>query len=214
VWLKQRYDEGRDEGGGPLAMAERKMLLVQKMEEEDGGIAESTRALGHLEEMDEWKRYFVWKVSFIRFRWTSSTGLSEDGKKVTLGGHSNAIGDVSFSRGVHRWRVRVGGLDDTGFWGALGVTSQPGKSFAYRQEGIFTGYSGAGNIFSPQTESSQGVSRRWKNGDVITMVLDCDKHTIAFWINQDQQPTLPTLNTELWPWANGYSEPTNFTLLD
>ena len=80
------------------------------------------------------------KVSYDNFKWCLAEAgrfiISEDGKTATYpySGHGNVWGDVKFdkgkfranmpgsvllignSSGVHRWKVRVDGIEDNGFW--------------------------------------------------------------------------------------------------
>jgi len=58
----------------------------------------------------------------------------------------------------------VEGIEDNGFWCALGVTSEVNRHFGYDSKGVFTGYSGAGDIFSLAGEKGQGTALRWKSG--------------------------------------------------
>lgn len=79
------------------------------------------------------------------------------------------------------------GMNADGFWAALGVTSEPNRHFVYRSSGVFTGtneclvliynppltwynilgFSAAGNLFSQEREETQGVMKRWTNGNLF-----------------------------------------------
>ena len=51
-------------------------------------------------------------------------------------------------------------------------------------------------------------------GDVVTLSLDCNKHTLTMWINDTQLETLPTLQVPLWPWGNHFIKNATLTLID
>lgn len=116
--------------------------------------------------------------------------------------------------------MRVDGLDNS-YWIAVGVSLQTDESWSYGSETFF-GSNSVGNIMGPQEKEISGSPtyvynktqhnnykaltwyHRWNDGDIVSIELDCDFHTVEVTHNGVKKPTLTIPDKEVWPWVNIY----------
>lgn len=109
------------------------------------------------------------------------------------------------------WYVRLEGLQNN-FWTAVGTTANPQTTFTYGAAGL-SGYSSHKNIFYPDKDSEDG-EHAWDNGDIISVTLDCDAHTLNISRNGEPLPTLQVQSgVKLYPWFNLYQGDSSIILL-
>ena len=87
---------------------------VDRLEKEENGLAESLQSfsdLPHYAKMNEWKRYFVWRMSYEKFEWMRgkptdeyALTISEDGKTCARGpgkeAHAHCWGERGWTKGT------------------------------------------------------------------------------------------------------------------
>ena len=87
---------------------------VDCLEKEENGLAESLQSfsdLPHYAKMNEWKRYFVWRMSYEKFEWMRgkptdeyALTISEDGKTCARGpgkeAHAHCWGERGWTKGT------------------------------------------------------------------------------------------------------------------
>lgn len=78
----------------------------------------------------------------------------------------------------------------------------------------FVGYSSHKNVFH-STKEHESEDRTWDNGDIITVTLDCDAHTLDISRNGQPMPTLEVQSgVKIYPWINVYQGNSTVVLVD
>jgi len=172
---------------------------------------------------------YLWNHPYERLSWQTKWQLdSRLDKEATLKlfGHLKGVVQCSstinhrdmksgapFHQGKHRWRVLVEGLDDA-YWVAVGVGREEASLFSY-SGGQTMGFASNGVILGVAGEDRTGRLANWDNGDIVTVTLDCDEHTLSLARNGKHLHTMRNLPVmPLWPWVNMYNPGASLLLLD
>eukprot|EP01122_Echinamoeba_exundans_P012160 TRINITY_DN502_c0_g1_i1.p1 TRINITY_DN502_c0_g1~~TRINITY_DN502_c0_g1_i1.p1 ORF type:complete len:499 (-),score=91.80 TRINITY_DN502_c0_g1_i1:541-1962(-) len=138
--------------------------------------------------------------------------MSEDKRRITktsAASQVGAFGNIRFSTGRHSWKCRIESLQGDQ-WIAFGVSHI--KTDDYR---IGWGISSSKQILKCGITGTTTASGDWKDGDIIKVDLDWDRHEVTITNERTGRshtvPDLPAV--PLMPWVNVFNSGNSVSLI-